>query len=65
MMLARTAPKVQVDIHYSDALANVVHQSYDAGIRLASSVDLDMIGVPIFKEYIWFRCAGNSVGLHG
>ena len=49
-MLARSAPKVQVDIHYSDALENVVHQSYDAGIRLASSVELDMIGIPIRKN---------------
>ena len=49
-ILVRTAPKVQVDIHYSDALENVVDQSYDAGIRLASSVELDMIGIPICRN---------------
>lgn len=48
--LAHVAPKVMVDIHYNDAFEDIVAQSFDAGIRLSSSVELDMIGLPIRKN---------------
>ena len=48
--LAQVAPNVVVDIHYSDAFEDIVTQSFDAGIRLASSVALDMIGLPVRKN---------------
>lgn len=69
--LAQVAPKVSVDVHYSDAFEDIVTQSFDAGIRLAASVELDMIGIPIRRnltsvlvaspQYIQLRGSPESV----
>lgn len=43
----RQYPEINVEIASEDRLVDIVQQEYDAGIRLSSTVEKDMIAVPI------------------
>ena len=40
-------PGIEVELHVSDALVDIVAEGFDAGIRLADTVEKDMIAVPV------------------
>ena len=40
-------PKVRVEVYVDDSLANIVESGFDAGIRLGSMVDKDMVAVAL------------------
>ena len=43
--LARTHPRLTVEVHTNDALVDIVAQGFDAGIRLGDAVQQDMVTV--------------------
>lgn len=43
----RQYPEIKVEIASEDRLVDIVQQEYDAGIRLSTTVEKDMIAVPI------------------
>lgn len=40
-------PGIELELHVSDALVDIVAEGFDAGIRLADTVEKDMIAVPV------------------
>lgn len=40
-------PHIKLDLFFSDESVDIVHEGYDAGIRLGEVIDRDMIAVPV------------------
>jgi DNA-binding transcriptional LysR family regulator len=43
--LAQKHPRLVVEVHINDAFVDIVHQGFDAGIRLGDAVQQDMVSV--------------------
>lgn len=49
--LRRRFPKVRVEVHVDDALRDLGEHGYDAGIRLGSMVQRDMVSTPLTEPF--------------
>ena len=49
--LARSHPRLSVEVHTDDALVDIVAQGFDAGVRLGEAVQQDMVAVRLTPPF--------------